>query len=154
MELKLKQQDLDATEPAKNVAIELLARMRNRPNFGNGGEVENAITQAKTRALARRGRMPASERPIDITFEPEDFDPDYNRGSKAATNLTKLFEDIVGHDDIKQRLANYQQLAQVCKARNIDPRDQVPTNFIFTGPPGELMAWSDISQITDYFVCL
>jgi len=154
LELKLKQQDLDATEPAKNVAIELLARMRNRPNFGNGGEVENAITQAKTRALARRGRMPASERPIDITFEPEDFDPDYNRGAKAATNLTKLFEDIVGHDDIKQRLANYQQLAQVCKARNIDPRDQVPTNFIFTGAPGELMAWSDISQITDYFVCL
>lgn len=39
LELKLKHQDLDATPEAKSVAIEVLSRGRNRPNFGNAGEV-------------------------------------------------------------------------------------------------------------------
>lgn len=37
LELKLKQQDLDATEDAKDVACEKLGRERDRSNFGNGG---------------------------------------------------------------------------------------------------------------------
>lgn len=39
LELKLRHQDLDATPEAKAVAIEVLSRGRNRPNFGNAGEV-------------------------------------------------------------------------------------------------------------------
>lgn len=39
LELKMKHQDLDATPKAKSVAIEVLSRGRNRPNFGNAGEV-------------------------------------------------------------------------------------------------------------------
>ena len=42
LNLKMKQQDLEATERAKVVAIEVLSRARNRPNFGNAGEVELA----------------------------------------------------------------------------------------------------------------
>jgi len=137
LQLKLKQQDLDATDPAKKVAIELLSRMRNRPNFGNAGEVENLITQAKMRAMARRQNMSESERPTDIVFTSEDFDPDHNREANASANLAKLFEGIVGHESVIQKLANYQEIARACKARNMDPREQVPTNFIFAGPPGK-----------------
>jgi hypothetical protein len=137
LDLKLKNQSLGATGEAKKVAIEMLARGRNRPNFGNAGEVENIISEAKARAVRRRQQIPAAERPRDIIFEPQDFDPDHKRSENAATNLTKLFEDIVGCDDIVQRLSNYQKIAAVCKARDIDPRKRVPTNFVFTGPPGE-----------------
>lgn len=35
----MRQQDLNATKEAKVVAIEVLSRARNRPNFGNAGEV-------------------------------------------------------------------------------------------------------------------
>ncbi|CAA7267397.1 unnamed protein product [Cyclocybe aegerita] len=136
MELKLKKQDLGATDEAKHVAIELLRRMRNRPNFGNAGEVENLIVQGKTRCLARRQKLTPAERPVDVIFEPGDFDPDYKRSENASANLTKLFSDIVGHSEIIQRLRNYQEIANTCKARGMDARDRIPTNFIFTGPPG------------------
>jgi hypothetical protein len=47
LDSKLKKQDLSATDAAKDVAMELLGRERNRPNFGNGGAVENLLGQTK-----------------------------------------------------------------------------------------------------------
>ena len=137
LNLKLKSQNLGATDQAKKVAIEMLSRGRNRPNFGNAGEVENLISEAKVRSVRRRQQIPAAERPRDIIFESQDFDPNYKRSENAATNLAKLFEDVVGCGDIVQRLSNFQQIAAVCKARDMDPREQIPTNFVFTGPPGQ-----------------
>ena len=137
LDLKLKTQDLGATDPAKKVAIEMLSRGRNRPNFGNAGEVENLISEAKARCVRRREQMAAAERTLDIIFEPQDFDPNYKRSENAATNLVKLFEDVVGCDDIVERLSGYQQIATMSKAKDIDPREQIPTNFVFTGPPGQ-----------------
>lgn len=137
LNLKLKNQDLDATDPAKKVAIEMLSRGRNRPNFGNGGEVENLISEAKTRCVRRRENIPAANRPLYVIFEPQDFDPNHKRSENAATNLEKLFEDIVGCGDIVERLRQYQQIAATCKERDMDPREQIPTNFVFTGPPGQ-----------------
>lgn len=115
----------------------MLSRGRNRPNFGNAGEVENIISEAKARCVRRRQQIPAAERLRDMIFEPQDFDPNHKRSENAATNLAKLFEDIVGCGDIVQKLSNYQQIAAVCKTRDIEPRDQLPTNFVFTGPPGQ-----------------
>ena len=137
MNLKLNTQNLGATDQAKKVAIEMLSRGRNRPNFGNAGEVENLISEAKARSVRRRQQIPAEERPRDIIFEAQDFDPNHKRSENAATNLAKLFEDVVGCGDIVQRLSNYQQIAAVCRARDMDPREQIPTNFVFTGPPGQ-----------------
>jgi hypothetical protein len=137
LNLKLNGQNLGATDPAKKVAIEMLSRGRNRPNFGNAGEVENLISEAKGRAVQRRQLIPHAERPLDIIFEPQDFDPNHKRSENAATNLAKLFEDVVGCGDIVEQLGGYQQIAAVCKTRNMDPREQIPTNFVFTGPPGQ-----------------
>ena len=137
LNLKLNSQNLGATEQAKKVAIEMLSRGRNRPNFGNAGEVENLISEAKARSVRRRQQIPVQERPRDIIFEPQDFDPNHNRSENAATNLAKLFEDVVGCGDIVEQLSNYQQIAAACKARDMDAREQIPTNFVFTGPPGQ-----------------
>ncbi|KAG8797185.1 hypothetical protein FRC17_007819, partial [Serendipita sp. 399] len=129
LELKLKSQDMSATDLAKKVAIDVLSRARNRPNFGNIGEVENLLSSAKIR-FQKRNAAP------DAPFGPEDFDPDYRRSENVESNIEKLFEDVVGCEDIIEQLRKYQRIAENCKSRDIDPRDMVPTNFIFKGPPG------------------
>ncbi|EPQ56111.1 P-loop containing nucleoside triphosphate hydrolase protein, partial [Gloeophyllum trabeum ATCC 11539] len=136
LEWKLRDQDLSATDKAKTVAIETLSRLRNRPNFGNIGEVENVLSQAKLRLQSRQMALPAERRSHDAPFQPEDFDPAFARVESASANLAKLFEDVVGCEDIIQKLAAWQVTAKRLKARGKDPRDHVPTNFIFKGPPG------------------
>jgi AAA lid domain len=96
LNMNLKSQDLKATDKAKAVAIEVLSRSRNRPNFGNAGEVENLLGQAKARYQTRQAKLPVHQRNFDVVFDAQDFDPDYNRSAHASTNLQKLFEDVVG----------------------------------------------------------
>ncbi|KZP30812.1 P-loop containing nucleoside triphosphate hydrolase protein [Athelia psychrophila] len=133
LEVKLKKQDLSATDAAKDVAMELLSREKSRPNFGNAGAVENLLTHTKTRYMARlRGSTP----PADTVFEPQDFDPEFERHLHAAANLDKMFQGILGCDEIIEKLREYQKIARVMKARGEDARDIIPTNFVFKGPPG------------------
>lgn len=136
LDLKLKSQDSNATPAAKGVAIELLSRLRNRPNFGNGGAVENILSQAKVRFQKRWTQVPAAERSADMVFEPEDFDPDYARQSGAGANIAALFKNVVGREDILEKLQGYANIVVTAKARGKDARGVVPTCFIFKGPPG------------------
>lgn len=136
LEFKLKQQDLNATEKAKDVAVEVLSRARNRPNFGNAGDVENIISQAKDRHQARQSKGPSANS-FEVVFEPQDFDEAFDRGNYATTNLEKLFEDVIGCEDVVAKLKAYQQTSQNMKHRNLSYRDIIPTNFLFKGPPGE-----------------
>lgn len=138
LELKLWQQGLHATEDAKRVASEVLARARVRPNFGNAGEVENMIGQAKVRYQTRISRIPPPQRPEDIVFEPQDFDLDFARGSTAAINCRKLFEDVVGCEELVDKLEGYQRIAVNAKAAGIELHELIPMNFLFKGPPGTL----------------
>lgn len=146
LNLKLKSQDLEATDEGKAVAIEVLSRGRNRPNFGNAGEVENQLGLAKGRHQLRQSAKKHSERPSDVVFEPQDFDPDYDRGAHASTNLGKLFEDVVGCEDIIAKLGGYQQIAQGMKSKGLDARGMIPTNFLFKGPPGMFINYSKFSH--------
>ncbi|KAG7098432.1 hypothetical protein E1B28_000384 [Marasmius oreades] len=136
LELKLRQQDLSITDAANAVALDVLDRARNRPNFGNGGDVENIITQAKIRFQKRQAQLPVSDRPLEIVFEPADFDPEHDRHIHAISNLQKLFEDVVGCEDIVKKLGDYQKVAAQLKARNKEIRGIIPMNFVFKGPPG------------------
>jgi hypothetical protein len=86
-ERKLKDQDLSATDKAKQVALGVLSRKKHRPNFGNGGEVENMLTFAKDRYLKRKASKP-SNLSLDIVFEPEDFDP--NMCSSVICHYTSI----------------------------------------------------------------
>lgn len=136
MEFKLKDQDLTATPAAKDTAIEVLSRARNRPNFGNIGDVENLLSQAKARYHARQSILPPEKRSPNAPFESEDFDPKHDRGEHAEMDLAKLFEDTVGSEKIVAKLSSWQLTAKNMKARGMDPRDHIPTNFIFKGPAG------------------
>ena len=146
--MKLKQQDLGATEEAKKVALEVLSRARNRPNFGNAGEVENQLTLAKGRFQLRQSSREDSNGSYDVVFAPQDFDADHMREARAATNLQTLFEGMIGCEDVIEKVGNYQKLAQGLKARGHDPRETIPMNFLFKGPPGKL----DVSPFDTFFV--
>ncbi|KAG0697519.1 P-loop containing nucleoside triphosphate hydrolase protein [Suillus ampliporus] len=135
LDFKLKDQDLGATDSAKQVAGDLLNRAKNRPNFGNAGEVENMLGLAKSHYQNRQASVPPDQR-SDVIFEPQDFDPNWERERNAAANLTKLFEDLVGCDDIVKKLGDYQKIARAMKASGVDMRKQIPTSLIFKGPPG------------------
>lgn len=83
--------------------------------------------------------METSQRGFDVVFEPQDFDPDFQRGEHASTNLQKLFADIVGCEEIIEKLDGYQQVARNMKARGRQSKGLIPTNFLFKGPPGRPM---------------
>ncbi|KAI1455995.1 P-loop containing nucleoside triphosphate hydrolase protein [Annulohypoxylon moriforme] len=134
LDLKLKQQGFKAGEAAKKVVIEVLRRARNKPNFGNAGEVDIILDQAKERQQRRLSKF-AGNRNVDL-LEPEDIDPEFDRSEHAATNIRMLFKDVIGCDDIVEQLEGYQQVAKNMKSMDMDPVTQIPFGFLFRGPPG------------------
>ncbi|KAK4983645.1 hypothetical protein LTR50_007102 [Elasticomyces elasticus] len=136
LQLKLTDQDLGATQQAVSTAIDVLSRLRDGLNFGNGGDVENLISKAKANYQARQSALPAAQRPIDFIFEPQDFDKDYDRASGAETNLQELFKGVIGCEGIIAKLDGFLKVAKGMRAQGLEPRGQIPMNFIFKGPPG------------------
>ncbi|KND89373.1 Uncharacterized protein TOPH_06010 [Tolypocladium ophioglossoides CBS 100239] len=141
LDIKLEQERLVATDKALEVAVEVLQRASVRPNFGNGGDVENLVRKATT-ARAQRivDRIGCDEKGADASdeapLEPEDFDPDWERNTRALTNTRALFRDFVGFEEIISRLEAFQYTAQGMRLRGLDPRPYIPFTFVFKGPPG------------------
>ena len=139
LDLKIQKQGLEATDEAKKVAIEVLARERDRPNFGNAGAVENLLSRAKELEQKRRSSAEAISIDPNIILLPQDFDKDYDRGDRPEASCRELFADIVGCDKLIEQLEKYPKIAKNMRARGIDPRTQIPLNFLFKGPPGKLV---------------
>ncbi|TEA18713.1 NFX1-type zinc finger-containing protein 1 [Colletotrichum sidae] len=133
LEIKLKQSGFKATDQAKRVALEMLDRTRNRPNFGNAGEVDILLDQAKVR---HQKRLSSNQTDRVSTLEALDFDEDFDRAERADTNVVKLFEGTLGCEKIVAKLEGFQESVRSMKALGMDPKDHVPFNFIFRGPPG------------------
>lgn len=135
LDLKLQDIGFNATDQGKRVAMDVLQRARNRPNFGNAGEVDIVLDRAKGLHQKHFSAGKVSGRD---TLEAIDFDPDFDRGERAATNLPALFQDVVGCDNLVKLLQSYQTIAANAKARGMDPREQIPFSYLFKGPPGML----------------
>lgn len=133
LDLKLKQQGFDATDQSKGVAREILIRARNRPHFGNAGEIDIMLNDAKARHQRRLSRKETSIRAI---FDAHDFDEDFDRAERADTNVAKLFSDTVGNEEVVSLLQEYQENVRAMKELGIDPKENIPFNFLFKGPPG------------------
>ncbi|KAL9584330.1 MAG: hypothetical protein Q9212_002190 [Teloschistes hypoglaucus] len=133
LKMKLKQQAYDTTDQARRVAMDVLKRARNRPNFGNAGEVDILLNTAKTHRQQRRSAGAVKDAAM---LEAVDMDPEFDRGERAATNVRMLFEGVVGCDELITQLEGYQRTVANMKARDMDPREQIPFNFLFRGPPG------------------
>ncbi len=98
--------------------------------------MENLISKAKANYQARQSALPAAQRSIDFIFEPQDFDTDYDRASGAETNLQELFKNVIGCESIIAKLDGFLKVAKGMRAQGLEPRGQIPMNFIFEGPPG------------------
>ena len=136
LDSKLASQQIDASSGAKRVALDVLDCARKRPNFGNGGEVDNLLSRAKMRYQQRESVIPAAQRDINITLVEEDFDLEFKQASNVGKIRKEIFKDVVGCDAVIAQLEGYQQMAVGMHLRGIDPREHIPTNFIFKGPPG------------------
>lgn len=133
LDMKLKQQGYQATDQAKRVAMEMLSRARNRPNFGNAGEIDIMLDSAKARHQSRLSRK---ETASDSALGALDFDENFDRAERAETNVCKLFEGTVGQEDVIGKLQNYQETVRTMKSLGLDPKEDIPFNFLFRGPPG------------------
>ncbi|KAL5421066.1 hypothetical protein PMIN04_005913 [Paraphaeosphaeria minitans] len=133
LDLKLKAIGYGATDQAKKVALENLQRARNKPNFGNAGEVDIILDRAK--ALHQKHLAAGKAKQLDV-LGAIDFDPDFDRSQRAETNLTKLFQDTVGCEDLIRRFKGYQNTVKNLQSMGLDPRNEIPFNFLFKGPPG------------------
>ena len=134
-DLKLRQQGFESTDQGRKVALEVLRRARNRPHFGNAGEIDILLNAAKARHQRNRGR--AGNRRSAATLEAQHFDEDFDRAERAETNIRVLFKDTVGCEETVSQLEGYQRIAKNLKGLGMDPREQLPFNFLFRGPPGE-----------------
>ena len=105
LQLKLEQQGFNITDQARRVAQEVLDRARNRPHFGNAGEVDILLDKAKARHQARLSLGKTEN--FDV-LEAYDFDEDFDRSTRASTNCQKLFQDVVGCEDLIAQLEGYQ----------------------------------------------
>ncbi|KAK4447089.1 P-loop containing nucleoside triphosphate hydrolase protein [Podospora aff. communis PSN243] len=142
LQQKMANESFTADKAAMGVAAEVLRRLRDRPNFGNGGDVENLLSEAKCNARTRMQKAANSSSSSNmagdavVSLTREDFDPEWDRGATATIKCRKLFEGLVGFDTIINRFVGYQRLAQNLRRRGKDPRQTIPFSFIFKGPPG------------------
>ncbi|VUC31534.1 unnamed protein product [Clonostachys rosea] len=137
LEQKMADDGVSISKGGRKTALEVLRKMRTRPRFGNAGEVESLLSRANLRKI---GRLRAQKLyPADMSDHPleaEDFDPDFDRASRADQARHGLFKDFVGFEKITERFKRYQKMADGMRRYNIDPRPHIPWAFVFKGPPG------------------
>ncbi|KAL7628772.1 hypothetical protein AAE478_000287 [Parahypoxylon ruwenzoriense] len=148
LDIMLTRDDIAATDDAKAVAMEVFRRERDRPNFGNGGAVRNLLSRAQVtyskrmQSLAKKNQdlgndtPPSKDEGGQILLEPQDFDPEYDRGLRVNKDCSSLFNDLVGFQDIIAAFEGYQTMAANMRRHGLDPREEIPFSFVFKGPAG------------------
>ncbi|KAI3340053.1 P-loop containing nucleoside triphosphate hydrolase protein [Ustulina deusta] len=138
LNVKLGSQGLKASNEAKTTAIEVLSRSRNRPGFGNAGEVDILSDQAKLRQNRRLLVSSDGSAETDLLL-PSDFDPDFERGSRSLLDIKLLFEDFLQHYQLvvrNMKAVSKRVLDGTVMIPLKDPREMIPFTFLFCGPPG------------------
>lgn len=133
LDFKLKRSGFDATDQAKRAAMDMLARARNRPNFGNAGEIDILLDQAKARHQSRLFRKQTK---AISTFDALDFDEDFDRAERSNTDVEKLFHGTVGNENIVKLLQSYQDTVKAMRSCDLEAKESIPFNFLFKGSPG------------------
>lgn len=116
----------------------MIERSRDRLNFGNAGEADIILNSAELR-LQKRISCTAggSSAPMAI-LDAQDFDEEFDRADRNEANVKKLFEGVV--ERISRLEGGYQRLVMRLRKLDMDPRDEVPFNFLFRDPTGRFQA--------------
>ncbi|CAO2653375.1 Nn.00g027860.m01.CDS01 [Neocucurbitaria sp. VM-36] len=124
------------TDEAKKLALESLNNAKQRPNFGNGGEVTNLIGRALANYRTRFGRMSLEERTGDTCFEPEDIDPHYKLVLSLEDQVEHIFDHYVGVNHLKDQFKALARRANALRRAGRDPIPFMPFHLVFKGPLG------------------
>lgn len=135
LNLKLKRRGLKASFASQRIAISVLAKQRRRPNFGNGGAVENFISTAVARMNERMASLTPAERAASQELIGIDFDPDES-ASVVDFDVDKVFDDLMGCHGIKQQMQEYKASILYSQKTGQDPFEDLQLNFKFTGSSG------------------
>ena len=133
LQLKLSQCGFKTTDQGKQVALEVLDRARNAPNFGNAGEIDILLDKAKAH---NQKRISAGLTKRHDLLEAVDFDENFDRAGRSETNIRLLFQNTVGCDKLVSLLEGYQAQVRALKQLGLDQKDGAPFTFVFRGPPG------------------
>ena len=106
-------------------AVLTLAKARAKPNFGNAGSVNNCLSQAITTMQGRKGAQ---------ELIPEDFG--YRGDAPDASSLGKLFDGLIGCDEVKATLADLKASVEFSISQGMPANRGVNFNYLFLGNPG------------------
>jgi SpoVK/Ycf46/Vps4 family AAA+-type ATPase len=123
---KAKDSHLQISIPVAKRAVRKLARSRAKPNFGNGGAVDSLLSIAKETMQKRDGTSNELTKD-DFAIEDDGFD---------EAELDILFEDMIGMDNVINKLEDLKRVVKFAKARGENPSDSVSFNYLFLGNPG------------------
>ncbi|KAF2968903.1 hypothetical protein GQX73_g4674 [Xylaria multiplex] len=135
LRMKLREQDLQATHEAIGVARDMFERALMRPNPTNAGEVDKVLATAKWNYQTRQSLIPIEQQTYSPKLEAVDFDPAFDRGVQPHVDCRKMLEGWV-HKSVIDKLVGYQNRCLEARRHGLNPRDQVPTNFVFKGFSG------------------
>lgn len=125
----LTKKGLRATVPALLMAMDVLAKKRRLPNFGNAGEVHNVVNAAITKYTSRTRENPKAAREL----QPDDF---LNDEAQQVESIEDIFRPMLGCDLILKRLRTMHTLIQRKKNKGMDFISSLNLNFVFVGKPG------------------
>ncbi|CAG8072301.1 unnamed protein product [Penicillium salamii] len=136
LDLKLREQAYSLTDRARRVVAEMLKRSRNRPHFGNAGEIDILLNAAKMHHQKRISTNKSTGHITNAVLDAVDFDENFDRADNSEASVSKMFEGVVGCESIISKLRGYQKIVKDLRSLGMDPREQLPFNFVFRGPPG------------------
>lgn len=136
LRFKMREQGLVATDAAIHAARDVFERALMRPNFTKAGEVDSALATAKLNYQTRLSQTSGKLQTSDFSLGAIDFDPEFDRGERTELDCRGMLDGLV-HCNIIDRLIGYQQHFLGARRHGLSTREQVPSNFIFKGFPGQ-----------------
>ena len=139
LDLKMGEQCLSTTSEGRAAALGVLKLAKQRPNFGNGGEIDNLLSRAMLSFQSRFGATPVDQRfraSKAGLLLPEDFDPDHLRGVDAEEEMDREFSGMIG---LEAQMGMFKRLARQANAMKKfkrEPQAIMPFTLVLKGPPG------------------
>lgn len=135
---KMKALGIRATIEAREIVKSKFQLARQSCNFGNGGEVDNLLSQAIQNSWRRFGKIPDKEKfeySRDIELLAEDFDTNH-QDQLTEENMDELFADMFDMDNHVERFRSILRQRSQCLRRGLDAQTLVPFTFVLIGPAG------------------
>jgi Cdc6-like AAA superfamily ATPase len=116
-------------------AIQQLTKKRSLPNFGNAGEVNNMLNDAKRYVASRHSNALRQE--------------DFCKGGVMPTAglVDTVMKELIGNEDIDKLVEDYKNLVDYAKGEGVDVKEFIDYNFLFVGSPGTGLVLSFIAAV-------